>query len=79
MAELHLTDVDDEVLARLRQRAEKENRPVEALAREELERAVSFSSTTETAVEESFGQSIEQIRFRRDVGTGPGRKDPKNE
>jgi len=62
MAELHLTDVDDEVLARLRQRAEKQNRSVEAVAHEELERAVSLSSTTETAVEESFGQAVERIR-----------------
>jgi plasmid stability protein len=62
MAELHLTGVDDEVLARLRRRAEKENRSVEALAREELERTVSLSSTAETATEKSFAQAVERIR-----------------
>ncbi len=62
MAELHLTDVDDKVLAQLRQRAEKQNRSVEALVHEELERAVSQPWAAESTEEESFGQAVERIR-----------------
>jgi len=60
MVELHLTDVDDEVLARSRRRAEKENRSVETLAQEELERAVSLPNKAEVATEKSFGRAIER-------------------
>jgi plasmid stability protein len=60
MAELHLTDIDDEVLARLQRRAEQEGRSVEDLVQEELERALSSS---EKATEEaSFVQAVERLR-----------------
>lgn len=62
MAELHLTNIDDQVLNKLRHRAEQQNRSVEDLVREELERAVSFSSSSEAAEEESFIQAVKRLR-----------------
>lgn len=62
MAELHLTDLDDEVLARLHQRAEQQDRSVEDLVQEELERVLSFSSSEKRTEKESFVQSVERLR-----------------
>lgn len=62
MAELHLTDIDEQVLARLRQQAEQENRSVEALVRDELEQAAVRSSAAQTAEETSFVQAVERLR-----------------
>jgi plasmid stability protein len=62
MAELHLTDIDDEVLARLERRAKQEDRSVEHLVQEELERALSFSSSEKVTEEASFVQAVERLR-----------------
>lgn len=62
MAELHLTDIDDKVLAQLRRRAKQEDRSVEDLVQEELERALSFSSSEKAAEEASFVQAVERLR-----------------
>lgn len=62
MAELHLTDIDDEVLAQLHRRAEQHDRSVECLVQEGLERVLSFSSSERTTAEESFVQSVERLR-----------------
>lgn len=62
MAELRIPDVDERVLARLRERAEQQNRSVETLIREELERAVSLLSPAQTAEEESFVRTVERLR-----------------
>jgi plasmid stability protein len=62
MAELHLTDIDDEVLVQLRQQAEQHDRPVEDFVQEELERALSFSFSESTTEEASFVQAVERLR-----------------
>jgi plasmid stability protein len=62
MAELHLTDLDDEVLARLHQRAEQQDRSVEDLVQEELERALSISPSEKPTEEEAFDQAVKRLR-----------------
>lgn len=62
MAELHITDIDEQVLARLRERAKQENRPVEALIQEELERAASLSSSPQRADEDAFVQAVKRLQ-----------------
>jgi plasmid stability protein len=62
MAELHITGVDEEVLAQLRRRAEREGRSTEALIREELKQAASRRSPAQTAEEDSFVQAVDQIQ-----------------
>lgn len=62
MAELHITDIDEQVLARLRERAKQENRPVEALIREELERAASLSFAPQRADEDAFVQAVKRLQ-----------------
>ena len=54
MAELHLTDLNDRVLARLQQRAEQKDRSVEDLVQEALERALSVPPSEKRTKEESF-------------------------
>jgi plasmid stability protein len=63
MAELHITDIDEQVLARLRERAKKENRSMEALIREGLERAAySAPSDQMTTAEGAFVQAVKRIQ-----------------
>ena len=62
MAELHLTDLDDEVLARLHQRAERQDRSVEDLVQEELERALSISPSEKPTEQEAFDQAVKRLR-----------------
>jgi len=62
MAELHLTDLNDRVLARLQQRAEQKDRSVEDLVQEALERALSVPPSEKRTKEESFVQSVERLR-----------------
>lgn len=62
MAELHLTDLNDRVLARLQQRAEQKDRSVEDLVQEALERALSVPPSEKRTEEESFVQSVERLR-----------------
>lgn len=62
MAELYITDIDDQVLVRLRRRAEQEGRSMEALIREELKQAASRRFPGQNAGEESFVQAVDQIQ-----------------
>lgn len=62
MAELHITDIDEQVLARLRERAKQENRPVETLIREEFERAASLSFAPQRADEDAFVQAVKRLQ-----------------
>ena len=61
MAELHIPDMDEQVLAQLRERAKRENRSVEALIRKELERTAS-SSSIQAAAEGAFVQTVKQLQ-----------------
>jgi plasmid stability protein len=62
MAALHIPDIDEQVLARLRERAKQEDRSVEALIREELKRAAYSPPSDRMTTEDAFVQAVKRIQ-----------------
>jgi len=61
MAELHISDLDDETMRRLRERAEREGRSVETLVREIVTEATSSSDLPSSAEKEVL-HTIERLQ-----------------
>jgi plasmid stability protein len=62
MADLHIKDIDEQIMMRLQRRAKEENRSVEALIRETLHEAASIHPSSEATAEEMFVRAVERIR-----------------